>query len=762
MNPQILIMLQQALQAFQNGNYERADSILVKIIKVDSKNLPAFHILGLIKASQNKYQEAAELLGRAVKLDPNEPSIRYNLARALVDSGAYLESLPHHKKTVELAPNNPEAWLNYGKVLSHLSRYDEALGCYEEALRIKPDYFEAVLDKGDALYSLRCFEEAITIYDKALTLKPDYCKLHSRRGAALHMLKRFEEAIASYDKAISFNPGDCLYLYNKGISLSALGRFEEAVSYYDQALLLKPDYCEASVYKGSALASMKQFEEAIVQCNHALSLQPNNADCWAIKAAALSELSQFEEAINHYEKALSLNQAIDWIYGDVIHRKMKVCSWTSIDASINDLAGRLLLNEKATNPFALISLSDDSKLQKKSSEIYNRAKYPFNGALGRLSKHLENEKIRIGYFSADFHNHATSYLMAELFELHDKDKFELFGFSFGPLKNDEMRQRLEKSFNKFIEVGDKTDIDIARLSRSLHIDIAVDLKGFTQDARTAIFSYRAAPIQVNYLGYPGTMGAEYIDYIIADKTLIPLESQSSYSEKVVYLPNSYQVNDRKRVIAEKIFSRKELGLPDTGFVFCSFNNSYKILPSMFNSWMRILKAVEGSVLWLFEDNNLASENLKNEAQKRGVDSSRLIFSKRMPLPDHLARHQQADLFLDTFPYNAHTTASDALWAGLPLLTLMGESFASRVAASLLHSMDLPELVTFSQDEYEALAIELANNPVILDGLKKKLINNRLTTPLFDTPSFTRSLESAYIEMYQREQKGLQISPITIS
>jgi predicted O-linked N-acetylglucosamine transferase (SPINDLY family) len=352
--------------------------------------------------------------------------------------------------------------------------------------------------------------------------------------------------------------------------------------------------------------------------------------------------------------------------------------------------------------------------------------------------------------------------MAELFELHDKNRFELIGFSFGPIMNDEMRQRLEKSFDQFIEVNNKSDIEIAQLSRSLTIDIAVDLKGFTEDSRTSIFSYRAAPIQVNYLGYPGTMGCEYMDYIIADKTLIPADLQSNYSEKVVYLPDSYQVNDRNRVISEKQFTRQELGLPESRFVFCCFNNNYKILPATFASWMRILKSVEGSVLWLLQDNLWVENSLKNSAQHCGVDPERLVFAQRINLSEHLARHRQADLFLDTFPYNAHTTASDALWTGcLPVLTLMGKSFASRVAASLLHAIGLPELVTNSQSAYEALAIELAKNPEKLNAIRIKLASNRLTSPLFDTPLFTKNLEAAFLEIYERYHAGLAADHIAI-
>ena len=661
MNPQLQIMLQQAIQAFQSGNYERADSILVKVIKADSKNLPAFHILGLIKASQKKYKEAIELLGKAVKLDPNEPSLRFNLAKALMDSGAYMESIPHHKKAVELAPNNPEAWLNYGKAFSDLNAYEEAL------------------------------------------------------------------------------------------------------SIYDKALIINPGYAEAFLNKGATLKELKRYEEAIVCAESALRINPNLAEGWVNKGVALKEFKRYEEVISHYEKALSLKSEIDWLNGELLHTKMKICRWSGFTDNLENITNRLMANEKIANPFPLLALTDGVSLQRKCAEIYAQEKYPFNPALGPITKtkRLEGKKIRIGYFSADFHNHATGYLMAELFELHDKQKFEIFGFSFGPIKNDEMRQRLEKSFNKFIEVGDKADVEISQLSRDLNIDIAVDLKGFTQDARMGIFSYRAAPIQVNYLGYPGTLGADYMDYIIADETLIPDHLQLGYSEKVVYLPDSYQANDSKRVIADKKFTRQELGLPETGFVFSSFNNNYNILPAIFDSWMRILNAVEGSVLWLFEDNNFATESLKNEAEKRGIDSNRLVFAKRMFLPEHLARHQQADLFLDTFPYNAHTTASDALWAGLPIITLMGESFASRVAASLLYAINLPELVTTSRAEYELLAIELATNPLKLNSIKQKLTKNRLTTPLFHAQLFTKNLEATYMQMYERDMADLPPEHITI-
>jgi len=691
-NPQLQSMLQQAIQAFQSGNFDGADSILKRVLQVDPKNLLALNVLGLIKAAEAKYTEAANFLGRAARINPNDASLQYNLAKALSDSGNDRDALIHHKKAVALAPNNPEAWLNYG--LSTLN-----LGLYENA---------------------------ITQFDKTLSLKPDYAEAWSNKGFTLHELKRYDEALAHYDKALSLKPDYAEVWSNKGVTLSDLKRYDEALAHYEQAIQLKPDYAEA----------------------------------WSNKGVTLSDLKRYDEAITHYDKALSLKPDIDWVSGDLRHSKMKICSWSGLAESLEDISKKVVANERVATPFSLLALNDDVLLHKKTSEIYTQSKYPFNPVLGPILKRPYSQKIRVGYFSADFKNHPVAYLISELFELHDRSQFEIYGFSLVKAA-DEMGRRLQLAFDHSIEAQGMSDIEIAQLSRVLNIDIAVDLTGFTQDARTGIFSHRAAPIQVNYLGYPGTLGADYMDYIIADRSLIPLESQSCYSEKVVYLPNSYQVNDRKRLISDRQFTRQELGLPEHGFVFCCFNNNFKILPATFEGWMRILKIVEGSVLWLFQDNSWAVENFKKEAEKQGISADRLVFAERMPLPEHLARHRQADLFLDTFPYNAHTTASDALWAGLPVLTCMGESFASRVAASLLNAIGLPELITHTQAEYEALAIELATNPHKLADIKLKLAKNRLTTPLFDTPLFTKNLESAYIKMYERYQDDLQPDHITI-
>jgi predicted O-linked N-acetylglucosamine transferase (SPINDLY family) len=564
------------------------------------------------------------------------------------------------------------------------------------------------------------YEKAIEFFSASINALPENAVAHSNLGNVYAKLRQFDRALGAFEEAARLDPQDAETWSNAGIVFFELKRFEEAIALYDKALAIDPNYAEALCNKGNALDELKRYEEAI--------------DC--------------------YEKTLSINPNIDWAPGVWMHLKLKVSAWENLEANVEVLLAKVAAGEKVSNPFPLLAMSDDPMLHRQASEIFAHCQYPSNSTLGVINKHPKGEKIRIGYFSADFHNHATGYLLAELIELHDKNQFELIGISFGPNQDDEMRIRLQQSFDQFIDASTMSDIEIAQLSRHLKIDIAVDLKGFTQNCRAGIFAYRAAPIQLSYLGYPGTMSAGYIDYLIADKTLIPQEAQQGYSEKIAYLPNSYQANDRKRIISDKQFTKAELGLPEQGFIFCSFNNNYKILPATFEIWMRILKAVDGSVLWLYEDNAAAANHLRQEAEKRGVHPSRLVFAKRMPLAEHLARHQLADLFIDAFPCNAHTTASDALWAGLPVLTLMGNSFASRVAASLLNAIGLPELVTSTPQAYEALAIEIAKNPEKLTALKQKLASNRLTTPLFDTPQFTNDLERAYVQIYERYQAGL--------
>ena len=530
---------------------------------------------------------------------------------------------------------------------------------------------------------------------------------------------------------------------------------------FEMVISLNPNHYQAWFNKGASLKELRRFEEALISYDKSIELNAKYADAWVNKAAALHELKRFNESIEAYEVALKLNPKIDWVEGDLLHTKMKACFWDGFDESLMALSNKVAEGQKSVTPFPLLSLVDDGLLHKQCATIYGHSKFPLNSELGSLKKLPVKEKIRIGYFSADFRSHAVSALTAQLFELHNKNKFEIIAFSYGPDDQSPMRARLIKAFDQFLDVSSQSDREIAQLARDMGIDIAIDLGGFTTDGRPGIFSYRAAPIQGGYIGYLGTMGASYMDYLFADKTIIPSESEEYYSEKIICLP-SYQVNDLNRKISEEVFSREGLGLPKDEFVFACFNNNYKILPATFNSWMNILKATQNSVLYLYADNSYAEANLKKEAEARGVSAKRLIFGGRIDADKYLARYRACDLFLDTAPYNAGTTASDALWSGLPVLTLIGKSFPSRVAASLLKAIDLPELITENNAEYEARAIELAKSPGQMSAIKQKLAENQFTTLLFDTPRFVESIESAYIRMYDGYQNNLQYNHIAIS
>jgi predicted O-linked N-acetylglucosamine transferase (SPINDLY family) len=711
--------MQHATVAYTGGKWAEAERVCRRILAARGDCFEALSLLGVIAAQTRRAEEAARLLGRAVAAN-------------------------QHAAT---------AHNNYGNVLKDLRRFEDALDSYECALKLDPGYAEACNNRGDTLQELGRFEEALDSFEHAVKLKPGYAEAYYNRGNTLLGLKRFEAALDSYERALKLKPSFAEAYNNRGNTLRELMRFEDALGSFERALKLKPDYAEAHCNRGNTLRGLRRFEDALDSFERALKLNPGFAETYKSRGSTLRALGRFEEALESYERALNLRPDLDWLYGVWLQFRKHRCEWKELDSHIGYLIGKVKQQRKATRPFALLALTDSLEIQRQAAQILVDARYPEAPSRPPLKRRAGN-RIRIGYYSADYQDHATSYLMAELFERHDRGRFELVGISYGPDNCDEMRMRLSAAFDHFVDVRTKTDGEVAALSRDLGIDIAVDLKGFTEEARTGIFSRRAAPIQVNYLGYPGTMAALYMDYIVADPILIPPESREHYAEKIVYLPNSYQANDRKRRISDREFTRTELGLPPTGFVFCCFNNSFKITPNTFDGWMRVLKQVEGSVLWLFEDHETAADNLRREAEARGVEPARLVFARRMPLPEHLARHRLADLFIDTLPYNAHTTASDALWAGLPVLTRIGESFAGRVAASLLNAVGLPELINATQEQYEAMAVALAGNATRLAELKEKLSRNRLTTPLFDTVRFTKHLEDAYTQMYQRYQAGL--------
>ena len=698
--------------------------------------------LGLLAPAIASYQQA-------IVLTPDYAAAHSNLGTACLELGQFDAAVASYDNAIAVRPEFAEAYYNRGNALQELKRVDAAIASYEKAIALQPDFAAAHFNRGNALQKLRQPDAAVASYDKAISFQPDYVEAHTNRGNLLAKLGNFKAAVSSYDQAIFHNPQHAKAHSNRGNVLAQLRQFDAAVASYDRAIQIDPEYAEAYDNRGNALVELKRLDEAIASYDKAISLRPDFAEPHSHRGNTLYSMKKHDAAIASYESALRIKPDFEFLFGMLQSARMQLCDWQDFDHRILLLEEKIRTGARASPPFSALALIDSSALHRTCAETYANEKYPPASKATAFARRARSDKIRIGYYAGDYYNHPVAFLIAGLFELHDRDRFEVIAFSSGPNKQDEMRKRLELSFDRFIDVRDSSDEDVARMSRDMGIDIAIDLSGYTADGRTGIFSHRAAPIQVNYLGYPGTTGAAYFDYIIADNYVIPPEARQYYPEKIVAMPDSYQVNDSKRVIADTQFSREDLGLPGTGFVFCCFNNNFKITPGTFDIWMRVLKAVDGSVLWLFEDNPVAADHLRGEAQKRGVPAERLVFAHRMPLADHLARHRAADLFIDTLPYNAHTTCSDALWAGLPVLTLMGESFAARVAASLLNAVGLPELVTSTPAQYEALAIELATNPQRLAGIKQTLAENRLVAPLFDTARFARHIEAAYTIMMER-------------
>lgn len=647
--------------------------------------------------------------------------------------------------------------LNYflNKSLEYLGLQDfcNAENYLHQALKIQSNNIDALRLLGVCAALQKKYPEALKYFDKVIKIAPRNGVAHSNRGNALQGLGKYKEALLAYDLALSMEPNYVEAYNNRGNTLQALGMYEAAILDYTSALSIAPNYSEAYVNQGNALQALGRYQEAIEVYGVAIDLNPSDKEAYRGRADALQDSGRYGEAIQDYDSAIQFDLNDGVSYGMRRQAKLYLCQWNDFDPELLELCDGVISAKVITPPFLVLTSVDSLGLQKRAAELWNDSRYRSNFIKPPFLK-SKKEKVCIGYFSSDFHNHATAFLMAEFFETHDRAKFELIAFSFGPDIQDEMRARLVTTFDTFLHVDLRLDKEIAEISRSLGVDIAVDLKGFTKHSRPGIFSNRAAPIQISYLGYPGTMGAPYIDYLIADPILIPEDSREGYSEKIAYLPDTYQVNDTKRKISNIEITRGQFGLPEDSFVFCCFNSAYKITPNVFSSWMRILNQSPKSVLWLLSSDEITMNNLKKEAQIRGIDESRIIFSGKLELSEHLARHGLADLFLDTFPCNAHTTASDSLWAGLPFLTRAGESFVSRVGASLLSAIDLRELITDSQEEYENKAIYFGNSRSELDLVREKLNARRLKSALFNTPLITRNIENLFTQMYERSQNGL--------
>ena len=746
MNPQAV--LNQAIAFHQTGNLADAERLYLQLMTAAPRESAAPHLLGVVRAQQGRNAEALALIGKALEIRPDAPEMLSNYGNVLKSQGRFAEALASYDRALAVKPDYVAAIAKRGQVLRDLGRLDEALAATDKALTFHPGHPEALSIRGVVLSDLGRHDEALASYDRALAVARDFPDVWNNRALTLKEMKRLAEALASVERALVLHPAFAEAHNNRGVILFELRRMGEALTSYGQALSFNPDYAEALNNRAVTLWSLKRFAESLADCDAALAVRPGFADALFNRGNALLESGKPQEALECYEQALVADPDHPHALSGLANAAMTVGDWARTSKLAGVLKADVLAGKSVIQPFVLMGYWDDNELHLRCSQNYVRQTGP--GPLPALWKgeKYSHDKIRIAYLSADFHQHVTAALTVEMFEKHDHNRFETYAVSFGPEDGSAMRQRLIGAFDRFHDARLQTDREVANLLKQWEIDIAVDLGGHTSGARPWVLAHRPAPVQVKYMGYPGTSGSNFIDAIIADRMVVPPDQDQFFSEKIAALPDTLWVTDTQCEVLSAP-SRAEAGLPEHGFVFCCFNHNWKITAPLFDIWMRLLDQVDGSVLWLLQGNETIRANLKREAQARGIDPERVIFAGRTTPELHLARQQLADLFLDTLPYNAHTTASDALWAGLPVVTTPGNSFPARVAASILQAVDVPELIADDLAAYEVLALKLATDAKALADIRSKLAQNRATCALFDTTRFTRNLEAAYAQLLAR-------------
>jgi protein O-GlcNAc transferase len=713
-------LLQQAMALHQAGRLSEAEQLYQQVLTASPGDYAALHLMGLLRLMQNRLPEALRFMQAALKVQPGAPETLANVGIALSGLGRQEEALAALDGVVSARPNDSKAWSNRGSIRHRLGRRIEALADFDRAVALDAGNLDALNNRGLSLQALRRPTEALASFDDLLTRAPDYPEGRNNRGLVLRDLGRAEQALAEFDKVIATQPDHAGAWVNRAALLWRLERLDEALESYGRALAINPDLPEALESRANLLWTRKQ------------ALAPAIADL---------------------ERAAGIAPDLPYLQGALLHLKMHAGDWRNFAADKAALDAAVRAGKPAVLPYVYQGLSDSPADLLACARIYTAREYPAAATRMAIGPRKPG-RIRIGYVCGEFRAQATMYLAAGLFEQHDRSKFEVIAFDNGRDDGSAMRARVMASFDKFISIAQLSDADAAAVIRAEGVDILVNLNGYFGSMRMGVFALAPAPIQVNYLGFPGTLGADYMDYVLADAVVIPDGEENFYAEKVVRLPGSYQINDSKRAEMGAT-TRAEHGLPENSFVFCHFNYGYKILPDHFALWLRLLKQASGSVLWLLSGDPLLTQNLKAEAGRQGVDAQRLIFAPPLSLEAHITRMALGDLFLDSLPYNAHTTASDALWAGLPLLTCRGTAFAGRVAASLLYAMELPELVTENLADYESLALRLARAPALLQIYRDRLLENRRSAPLFDTIRTARQIEAAYDAMMGRRGEAPQ-------
>ena len=693
-----------------------------------TKNLSQTQVNTLLKYfSDKRLNDAEDYAFRLSKEFPEDPFIWKSLAVILKENGKFTQAISASKKSLELNPNDAETNNNLGFIYQETKDYNHAKQCYDEAIKLQPNYITPYHNLGTIYHLQEKYDKAELNYKKAINIKPDYYPVYSNLGNVLINLGKYKEAEEYYYKAIKFEKENPENYNNLGIALQKQGKINEAITTYKQALTYKKNYAEAHY---------------------------NMAYC-------LQKSDKFDEAIEEYKQSLTIKPDLASAESGMLYLLKNMCDF-NINDKLIESSSCLGISTKPVTPFQLLSWVDNAQYHYLRSKKYiedNFKSIP-NHNLKKIKS--TSGKLKVGFFSADFRDHAVMYLISGLFREYDKKKFEFFLYSFGNDETQKWHNLLKNNVDKFTDVIDLSFKEISEMSQRDNLDIAIDLMGYTKNNRLSIFNQRIAPIQINYLGYPGTMGADYFDYIIADPILIPKNQKQFYSEKIIYMPHSYQPNDNKLEVPELNTSRSDHGLPEKGIVFCCFNQNYKIGINEFNIWMKVLKKIDKSVLWLIESNKWARQNIFKQAELNNVSSSQIIFAKKLSHPKHLERHKHADLFLDTFNYNAHTTASDALWASLPVITKQGNQFAARVASSLLSALDLNELVTQTEDEYEKMIIDYASQPIKLKEIREKININKNSKPLFNTLQYTRYFELGLSKAHELFLNGERPRDIVIN
>lgn len=666
-------------------------------------------------------------------------------------AGRTAKAVKIYERLIRKAPNDLQCVLSLALLHAQQKNFNAAIPLFRRAAAIRPDDLDIRYNLAVALSMAGEHQEAAQNYESILKIHPEHAAAGNNYATTLLQLGRFGDALTQYDEGVRRNPAVPEAYNNRGMALHSLKRFEDALRDYDKAIALRPDFPEAHVNRGNALANLRRPDEALAEFDKAIALRPDFADAYKNAGNIHSMRGSYKPALAAYDRALALRPSDPEARSMRLSAKMHLCDWNGIETEWRELyAG--VKRGLPIYPFVTLAASSSPEEQFQCARLFSKINFPAAGKPLSQGQAYSHERIRVAYLSGDFHEHAVAYLVAGLFERHDRSRFEVTGLSFSSDRDSPLRRRICAAVEHFVDVRHNSDQEIADLVLEREIDIVVDLMGYTQNARTGILALRPAPIQVSYLGFLGTMGADFIDYIIADQIALPFDQQRYFSEKIVHLPDCFLVNDDRLRIEPHTPSRREAGLPAEGFVFCSFNNSYKLTEPMFELWMRLLHAVDGSVLWLAEANPDMALNLRRAAERCGIDPGRLVFAPRIPLAEHLARQRLADLFLDTIPYNAGATAAAALWSGVPVLTVLGKSFVGRMAASMLHSAGLPELAAQSLSDYEALASTIATDAAYCSSLKDKLARNRGVSPLFDTTRTTRHIEAAYDAMWRASRQ----------